>query len=195
MAKKDTKEQVLSTSKMPKETEKQYFAWVLYCEVGSINKLLRQWEKLHQGFTNASPEIAGLREKLGEPPTDRTLKSWSKKYQWVNRADLKLKEDLEGMREKTKRIKAERLHRVAEYFEKAITQALKHVRDGGEITTADLKQIWEMFRTETGETLGKHTHLVGIDESKQTPPNEEEKALGEALNNTIKKFYDQRGEK
>lgn len=195
MAKKDTKEMAISTSKMPKETEKQYFAWVLYCEVGSIHKLLRQWQKLHQGYTNSAPEIAGLREKLGPVPGERTLKSWSKKYHWVARNELKLKEDIEAMREKTKRYKAERAHRVAEYFDKVMTQLMKKVREGGEVTTADLKQIWEMFRTEMGETLGKHTHAIGIDESKQTPPTEEEIALGEALDNTVIEFYEKRGRK
>ena len=85
------------------------------------------------------------------------------------------------------------MHRIAEYFEKAMTIALKSLKENSDVTTGDVKLIWEMFRTELGETLGKHTHAVGIDESKQTPPDEEEKALGAALNDTIKKFYDKRG--
>ena len=36
---------VLTTSKMPGETEQQYTAWLLYCEYGSIEKLHRTWQE------------------------------------------------------------------------------------------------------------------------------------------------------
>lgn len=183
----------LTTSKMPKETEQQYTAWLLYCEVGSIDKLLRHWQGVIWKATERRPEFEALGERLGKAPSRTTIAEWSKKYRWVERTDLKLKEDLEGLREKTKRIKTERVHRIAEYFEKAITLALKGMKENSDVTTGDVKLIWEMFRTELGETLGKHTHAVGIDESKQTPPDEEEKALGDALNTAIKQFYDKRG--
>ena len=175
---------------MPKETEQQYTAWLLYCEAGSLQKTLRLWERVGQSVGEMGAEFA---VRLGKKPSDTTIERWSKQFRWVERKDLKLQEDLEGLREKTKRIKTERVHRIAEYFEKAMTIALKSLKENSDVTTGDVKLIWEMFRTELGETLGKHTHAVGIDESKQTPPDEEEKALGAALNDTIKKFYDKRG--
>ena len=187
------KKPTLTTSKMPKETEQQYTAWLLYCEAGSIPKLVRAWEQMRHGIGDASGTLSEKLNKLGVLPAQRNIEKWSSMYRWVERRDLKLQEDLEGLREKTKRIKTERVHRVAEYFERAIILALKQLRDNSEVTTGDMKTIWEMFRTELGETLGKHTHAVGIDESKQTPPDEEEKALGAALNDTIKKLYDKRG--
>lgn len=180
----------LTTSKMPKETEQQYTAWLLYCEVGSLRKTLDAWDRLGQNRGEIGVLFA---ERLGKRPAESTIETWSKKFRWVERKDLKLKEDLEGLRDKTKRIKAERVHRIAEYFEKAITFALKQMKENTDVTTGDVKTIWEMFRTELGETLGKHTHAVGIDENKQTPPDEEEKALGDALNTAIKQFYDKRG--
>src|SRR3989344_3221361 len=180
----------LTTSKMPKETEQQYTAWLFYCEAGSLQKTLRLWERVGQSVGEMGAEFA---VRLGKKPSDTTIERWSKQFRWVERKDLKLQEDLEGLREKTKRIKTERVHRIAEYFEKAMTIALKSLKENSDVTTGDVKLIWEMFRTELGETLGKHTHAVGIDESKQTPPDEEEKALGAALNDTIKKFYDKRG--
>ncbi|MEK7643288.1 MAG: hypothetical protein AAB372_02465 [Patescibacteria group bacterium] len=180
----------LTTAKMPKETEQQYTAWLLYCEAGSLQKTLRLWERVGQSVGEMGAEFA---VRLGKKPSDTTIERWSKQFRWVERKDLKLQEDLEGLREKTKRIKTERVHRIAEYFEKAMTIALKSLKENSDVTTGDVKLIWEMFRTELGETLGKHTHAVGIDESKQTPPDEEEKALGAALNDTIKKFYDKRG--
>jgi len=184
------KKPTLTTSKMPKETEQQYTAWLLYCEAGSLQKTLRLWERVGQSVGEMGAEFA---VRLGKKPSDTTIERWSKQFRWVERKDLKLQEDLEGLREKTKRIKTERVHRIAEYFEKAMTIALKSLKENSDVTTGDVKLIWEMFRTELGETLGKHTHAVGIDESKQTPPDEEEKALGAALNDTIKKFYDKRG--
>lgn len=175
---------------MPKETEQQYTAWLLYCEAGSLLKTLRLWDKVGQSVGEMGVEFGG---RLGKKPSDTTIERWSKQYRWVERKDLKLAQDLEGLREKTKRVKAERVHRIAEYFDKAITVALKQIRDGTEIKPGDIKVIWDMFRTEFGETLGKHTHAVGIDESKQTPPNDKEKALGVLLNNTIKQFYEREG--
>src|SRR3989344_9242948 len=157
----------LTTSKMPKESEQQYTAWLLYCEAGSLQKTLRLWERVGQ---NLGESWAVLADRLGKKPSDTTLETWSKKFRWVERKDLKLQEDLEGLREKTKRIKTERVHRIAEYFEKAMTIALKSLKENSDVTTGDVKLIWEMFRTEIGATLGKHTHAVGIDESKQTPP-------------------------
>lgn len=178
---------------MPKETEQQYTAWLLYCEVGSIPKLIRAWKQMRRGIGDASGIWNDRIGNLGTLPAERNIEKWSSGYRWVERRDLKLKEGLEGLYEKTKRIKAERSHRIAEYFDKTIAVALKQTRDGTEIRPGDVKIIWEMFRTEFGETLGKHTHALGIDESKQTPPNEKEKILGEMLNNTVKQFYEREG--
>ena len=50
----------LATTKLPGESEQQYVAWLLYCDSGSIDKLLHLWEGLHQGFTETSPDFRAL---------------------------------------------------------------------------------------------------------------------------------------
>lgn len=47
----------LKTSLMHGETEQQYHAWLLYNETGSLEKLLRAWERVCQGYANDMPEF------------------------------------------------------------------------------------------------------------------------------------------
>ena len=187
------KKPILTTSKMPEETEQQYTAWLLYCEAGSVPRLIRLWEQVRYGVGETTGIWGEKINKFGPLPTQRSVEKWSSKYRWVERMDLKLTEDVEALREKTKKIANNKMHRIAETFERVITKVLKRLRENEEPSIDDLKKVWEMLRTELGETLGKHTHAIGIDESTQTPPNEEEKALGRLLNNTAKQFYVQRG--
>ncbi len=180
---------ILTTSKMPVETEQQYTAWLLYCDAGSLDKLDRLWEGLHQGFTETSPEIAGLRGRLGTVPTRRTLAEWSKKYRWVERKDLKLKEDLESLRQKAKDIKDKKIYVIAEIFWDKV-QILRRQMKKGEGTTVDeIKKLWEMLRTEFGEPLGKHE--FDIKEEDQKPPNSEEMEEVEDISRKFKAFYEQ----
>lgn len=195
MTKQDSQQKTI-TAKMAGESEQQYLAWLLYCESGSLSKLLRQWQSLYHGFGDAGSETAGgLRDKLGESPSERTLATWSKKYQWVARREIKLEEDIEALREKTKKIKGDKVHRIAEIFERSANEVLKQMKKGSVVTVTELKAIWEMFRTELGESIGKQQVEHSINESNQTPPNQEEVELGKALNDTIKNFYDKRGTK
>jgi len=185
------KKPVLITSKMPKETEQQYTAWLLYCESGSIDKLHRTWEGLHRGFTETSPEMSGLRERLGAPPTRRTVAEWSSKFRWVERKDLKLTEDLEGLRKKAQEVKQKKVFLIGEIFWEKLQALKKQVKKGEGATVDEIKKLWEMFRTEMGESLGKHE--LSIREEEQIPPTPEEEELGQAIDETIKNYYERKG--
>ena len=50
-----------------------------------------------------------------------------------------------------------------------------------------------MFRTEMGESLGKHE--LSISEEDQKPPTAEEEELGSAIDETIKDFYERKGKR
>jgi hypothetical protein len=181
----------LTTSKMPKETEQQYTAWLLYCESGSLDKLHRMWEGLHQGFIDSSSEMAGLRGRLGAPPTLRTIADWSSRFRWVERKDLKLTEDLEGLRKKAQEIKQKKVGVIAEIFWDKLQALRKQIKKGEGATTDEIKKLWEMFRTEMGESLGKHE--LSINEDEQKPPTPEQLELGQAIDETIKAFYGRKG--
>lgn len=51
--------QSVKTSKLLKETEQQYMAWLLYCETGSIPKMIRAWEQLRQNIGETSVTLSG----------------------------------------------------------------------------------------------------------------------------------------
>jgi hypothetical protein len=185
----------LTTSKMPGETEQQYTAWLLYCEVGSLKKTLSLWEKLGQNLGESWAEFAG---RLGKKPSDTTLETWSKKYRWVERKDLKLEKKIEEMKQKLDKIKLQKRYKIVIAFGRILDMFIKKLESqhhsASDLSVSDLKKIWEMARTELGESIAKH-EFVGIDESKQTPPNEEEKELGRRLNQTVKDFYTEEGRK
>lgn len=185
----------LTTSKMPGETEQQYTAWLMYCEAGSIPRLIRAWEQVRYDIGDSSGIWGEKLTKLGPLPAQRNIEKWSSKYRWVQRRDLKLQEDLEAIRNRSEKIKKEKLHRIADAFEQITTKVLRRLRKGEEPTIAEWKQVWEMLRTELGENIGKHEIVQGIDESKQSPPDEEEKELGRRLNKTIIDFYAEEGKK
>ena len=100
------------TSKIPGERAKQYAAWLLYCEVGSLEKTLRMWERISaQDDTEMIPFFGVF---LGKPAGLATLKRWSVKYRWQERTELKNTEDLEDMRFKFKRIKQTRAYKIVQ---------------------------------------------------------------------------------
>lgn len=180
---------------MPSETEQQYTAWLLYCETGSVQRMMRVWEHVRSGIGDATGILGERFKSITALPSRRNIEKWSTKYRWVERRDLKLKEDLESVRERSKRVKEEKLHKIADAFEQITNKILRRLRKGEEPTIAEWKQVWEMFRTELGENIGKHEIVKGIDESQQSPPTEEEKELGRALDNAIKEHYRKQGQK
>ena len=99
----------IATSKILGERAKQYAAWLLYCEVGSLEKTLRMWGRISaQDDTEMIPFFGVF---LGKPAGLATLKRWSVKYRWQERTELKNTEDLEDMRFKFKRIKQTRAYK------------------------------------------------------------------------------------
>jgi hypothetical protein len=186
-AKKRKPEEKVITTKMPEETEQQYLAWLLYCEAGSLQKLLRMWEGMRQGFGEVSSEFA---TRLGEAPVLRTLQNWSARYAWVRRTELKLEEDLISLRNETKRIAELKKYRIAEAFRRALDLRLKQLRKGEVVTTDDVKKLWEMFRTELGLSTGKTEVAHTINEEDQKPPTPEEDELGREIDQVIKRHYD-----
>lgn len=193
MRKKISKSKLpISTKKLLGETEQQYVAWLLYCEYGSIDKLFHIWEGVHQVFTESSPEIQRLRDQLGALVSRRSIAKWSKKFQWVKRRDLKLEEDLLGLREDTKRIASFRTHKIAEAFRRSIELKIKQLKKGENVSTSDVKAMWEMFRTELGLSTGKSEVAHTINEEDQKPPTPEEDELGKEIDQAIKNYYDKK---
>jgi hypothetical protein len=178
----------LTTSKMPKETEQQYTAWLLYCEIGSLRKTLDAWNRLGQ---NRGEIGAVFSERLGKRPVESTIESWSKKYRWVERKDIKLTEEIEGLRKKAQEIKQKKMGIIAEIFWDKLQALRKQIKKGEGATTDEIKKLWEMFRTEMGESLGKHE--LSINEDEQKPPTPEEAELGREIDDTIKAFYERKG--
>lgn len=172
------------------ETEQQYHAWLLYNETGSLAVLLRTWERLHQGYTNPTPEIEGLRGKLNQPPTLDTLKNWSRKYQWVNRTELILAEEMEKIKLKTERFRIKRKYLVTDLLITKINKLQQQARSEPS-SVLEVKYLWDMHRTEFGESTGKTEVTHRIDESEQKPPTSEENKLGQEIDQLIKKHYEQ----
>jgi len=179
----------ITTSKMPKETEQQYTAWLLYCEYGSIDKLLQAWQGIERR-TKADErrtEFEALMEKLGNPPARTTIGEWSIKYQWIKRKEMKIAEDLEALREKTKRIKREKLHRIAEIFDRITNKILKGLRGNEEPTISEWKMVWDMFQIE----LGKPTTRGELKtEPEQRPLTSEEKEHGKRLHKAVEWYLE-----
>lgn len=173
-----------TTSKFPKETEQQYMAWILYCETGSIPKMIKAWEQLRQGIGETSGIFGERVRKLGVLPCERNVEAWCSKYHWVERRELKLTEDLESLRDKTKKIKREKLHKIAEAFERAGNKILKRLRADEEPSMLEWKIVWEMFQVE----LGKPTCRSQLKVEDQKPLTPEEKAYGKKLHDAVKEI-------
>src|SRR3989339_2264930 len=172
--KKDKKQLKLTTSKMPAETEQQYAAWLLYCEAGSIKKLLDVWEKVGQVLGEAGVDFA---YRLGKKPSDTTIETWSKKYQWVARTDLRLEEELAEVKEKADRFRKKRKFLITAILILKMAKLQKQAKTQ-DVSVLEIKYLWEMHRTEWGESSAKTEVRHSIDESEQAPPNPEEDQIG-----------------
>ena len=147
----------LTTSKMPKETEQQYIAWLLYCEAGSIPKLKKVWEqvRLHDGGMTGiwGQKIQGS----GPLPIERTLERWSSKYRWVERQELKLKEEMEEVNKTLSKIIQKKKYEIIVLFGDALEKYGRQLRDPNRIVTVqELRILWEMMRIELGEPVGNY---------------------------------------
>jgi hypothetical protein len=186
--KKENKQPKLTTSKMPAETEQQYAAWLLYCEAGSIKKLLDVWEKVGQVLGETGADFA---HRLGKKPSDTTIETWSKKYQWVARTDLRLEEELAELKEKADRFRKKRKFLITDILIQKMTKLQKQAKTQ-DVSVLEIKYLWEMHRTEWGEATGKTEVTHHIDENEQNPPDQEEDQVGKEIDQVIKKHYDKR---
>lgn len=186
MSKKQTE---LTTAKMPGETIQQWTAWQLYALTGSFDRLLVAWQGLLQGYTRITPETEGLRSRLGHPVTRKTIALWSKKFSWVKRTELKHTEEIAQIRDEAMRFEKERKFKIIKAFRKALDIKLKKLDSGEEITVAELKQLWEMMRTEMGLVTDRSSVSVTGEQRLLTP---EEEAEGKALDEFVKKFHNQK---
>ncbi len=174
---------------MPGETLQQYTVWQLYCLTGSINKLLSTWEGLLHGYLKMSPELEDLKARLGQLVVRKTIQRWSKQFHWVKRTDLKIAEDVDQIRTEAKRFEKERKYKIIKAFRKALDTKLKKLDSGEEVTVAELKQLWEMTRTEMGLVTDRSSLSVTGEQRLLTPEEEKE---GQALDDFVKKFHDQK---
>jgi len=176
----------LTTSKMPKETESQYTAFLLYCEVGSVSKLIQAWQQICRNPVGELSVVFG--NKLGDLPSERTIERWSVKYRWVERADLKLTEDLEGLKKKSTQIRQKRAYTITETFWGKLQALKKQMQAGEPATVPEVKSLWEMMRIEWGESIGKQEIVQGINEDEQRPLTPEEEELSKAITELEKEF-------
>ncbi|MCL5431464.1 MAG: hypothetical protein M1484_00005 [Patescibacteria group bacterium] len=179
MSKISEQSEKLTTPKMPGETESQYTAFLLYCEVGSVSKLMQAWQQICRNPVGELSVIFGT--KLGNLPSERTIERWSVKYQWIKRADKKLTEDLEGLKKKSTQIRQKRAYLITEAFWSKLQALKKQIQAGEPATVQEVKALWEMHRTEFGESIGKHQIVGGIDETEQRPLTPEEEKLSKEI--------------
>ncbi|MFA6895591.1 MAG: hypothetical protein WC242_00035 [Candidatus Paceibacterota bacterium] len=176
------------TSRLPKETEQQYTAWLLYCEVGSIEKLIRLWDGVGQNLDESWMVFA---RRLGKRPSHTTIGNWSKRYNWIQRRESKIVEDLELLKQKLKKIKREKLYKIAEAFDKIANKILKQLRSDKEPTILEWKMVWEMLQVE----LGKPTTRAQLNTAEQRPLTPEEKERGKKIHEAVKWYLEQQHKK
>jgi len=183
----------LTTSKMPGETESQYTAFLLFCEVGSVSKLIQAWQQICRNPVGELSVIFG--SKLGNLPSERTIERWSVKYQWVERADRKLAEDLEGLKKKTTQIRQKRAYLITEAFWSKLQSLRKQMQTGELTTVQEVRILWEMMRIEWGESISKQEVIQGINENEQIPLSPEEIELSKKISELEIEFNRKRYEK
>jgi len=105
-------------TKMPKETKRQYAAWLFYCEMESINKLLKKWKDVQTDKSKLPKSLEGIEESLGETISKGTAVNWSKKFYWVQRKEKKLTEDSKIILEKIRQIKMDEWTKILEILPK-----------------------------------------------------------------------------
>lgn len=178
----------VTTDKMPKETRRQYAAWLLYCEVNSLRKVYGSWEKVRQKFGESSADwISDLQKR----PSLRMIEKWSSKYGWVERADTRLAEELTEMKERADKFRAKRRYVVTDILMKKMYKLQKQ-SNTEEATVKEVESLWGMHRSEYGESSTEISHRHHIDESKQVPPTPEEDEVGQAIDEVIINSYDKK---
>lgn len=193
MSKQTELPEKITTSKMPGETERQYTAFLLYCEVGSVSKLAQAWQQICRNPVGELSVIFG--SKLGILPSERTIERWSVKYQWVERADKKLTEDLEGLKKKTTQIRQKRAYLITEAFWSKLQSLRKQMQAGESTTVQEVRILWEMMRIEWGESISKQEVVQGINESEQRPLSPEEVELSKKISELEIEFNRKQNEK
>lgn len=183
----------LTTSKMPGETERQFTAFLLYCEVGSVSKLIQAWQQICRNPVGELSVIFG--SKLGVLPSERTVERWSVQYQWVERADKRLAEDLEGLKKKTTQIRQKRAYLITEAFWNKLQMLRKQMQAGEATTVQEVRILWEMMRIEWGESISKQEVVQGINEEEQRPLSPEEIELSNEISKLEIEFNKKRYEK
>ena len=179
------------TSKIPGERAKQYAAWLLYCEAGSLEKTLKVWVRIQgQNDTEMIP-ILGI--YMGKPVGLATLKRWSGRYHWKERTELKNTEDLEDMRFQFKRIKQTRAYKIAMIFDRVMNKYLKQLEQGMYVTVRDLYLTWQMHRVEEGLSIGKYD-VVTHEEPKTEPEDPETKELNKRIQELEDRFHSRKQE-
>ncbi len=131
--------------------------------------------------------------RLGDLPSERTIERWSVKYHWVERADKKLAEDLEVLKNKTTQIRQKRAYLITEMFWNKVQALKKQMQAGQPATVQEVRQLWEMTRIEWGESVGKYEVSKNyIEEIEQKPLTPEEKELGKRISEVIKDWNDKK---
>jgi len=174
------------TSKIPGERAKQYAAWLLYCEAGSLEKTLKLWERISlQDDTKMMPFFGVY---MGKPVGLATLKRWSTRYHWQERTELKTTEDLEDMRFQFKRIKQTRAYKIAILFDRALNKYLRQLEEGMYVSVRDLYITWKMHRVEQGLSIDNH-HIVVYQQPPREPESPEEKELNKRIRELGEQFH------
>ena len=179
----------LITTKIPGERARQYAAWLLYCEAGSLEKTLKIWERVcGQNDTEMMPVLGVY---MGKPVGLATLKRWSSRYHWKERTELKTTEDLENMRFQFKRIKQTRAYKIAILFDRILNKYLKQLEEGMYVSVRDLYLTWKMHRVEEGLSVDNH-HIVVYQQPPAEPENPEDKELNKRIRELEEQFYSKR---
>jgi len=173
---------------MPGETEQQYVAWLLYCELGSLRKLHEVWNKLGQLSDNISTDFV---YHLGKKPVLATLGNWSKRYRWPERRDLRLEQELVELKDKADRFIKKRKYLVTDLLISKLGKLQRQARTES-TNVPEVRSLWEMHRTEFGESTGRSDVSHHINEAEQYPPTQDEIELGREIDELIKRHYDKK---
>lgn len=151
MKKNQEKSQIL-IEQMPDETQEQYSAFLAYCSMlkRSIREVSKRWAEIGRELDEQNAKY-----RLGKQPSLKTLFQWSKKFDWVKRAKIWDVEKKEMMTLEFQRSEGQRSIKVSRLFEKIASNLLLQVNRNRAITVDEFKKSWEMFRTESGLSIGK----------------------------------------
>jgi len=92
---------------MDGENLRQYWAWLLYCEMESVNKMLCKWKEIQADKSKAPESLKGIEEKIRKAPSRATIINWSKEFKWIRRKEWKQKIESRYIFERVKKAKAE----------------------------------------------------------------------------------------